>query len=122
MVDKIACEEMARSFNQQESIPVYNGFPDNPRLCKYYLDFTSHGTVLNILPKDDSLWVKVDFNEAGETMLLANEKPCCAANWFVRINVANIGKPYKLKSIGFTNPVHPIRKVLSSEEYCYPQK
>lgn len=99
-------------------IPVYEGFPNHPSYRDYHTNLTRYGKVTAILPGDESLWVQVDFNEAGEAFLEAATKPCCVANWACRFYEPKKFAPFRLISLGFTDkPVHPVREVLSGEYF-----
>lgn len=51
------------------AVPIFNGHPDSPQLAHQFADAEVKGTIADIAVRDDGIWIRPAFNEAGMALL-----------------------------------------------------
>lgn len=88
-------------------LPWYEGHPDHPdfRGKPGHTRATAVGRIKSLEAGDDGLYANVKFNEDGERLISNESYHGHSVNWFLTRdkNAANAFRPFRLKSVGFTN-------------------
>jgi len=100
-------------------LPWYIGHPDHPAFSDRYKDTRAYGRIKELEARDDGLWASVKFGNEGESLIADESFHGHSVNWFLREDPKQKGvwRPYKLKSVGFTNePNIPVPPLTSANE------
>lgn len=97
-------------------LPFYVGHPDHPAFANEHKDTKSYGWIMQLDARTEGLAFKVNWSEAGHTLLANAHYKFFSPNWQARIvgkeNGTPVAEPVWLKSVGFTNdpnwPVFPL--------------
>jgi hypothetical protein len=100
-------------------IPWFIGHPDHDEFRKDYPDKKAYGRIKSLEALDDGLYANVRFGSEGERLVADEAFSSHSVNWYVLPDkkVRNSFRPYKLKSVGFTNfPNIPVAGVTTANE------
>ena len=93
-------------------IPFYIGFPDHQELKSKYKDATAYGYVTTLSMRPDGLWGKVRWKPEGLEIVKSGKFKSHAVNWMVIKDIEGFWRPFRIKSIGFTDePNIPVIRI-----------
>lgn len=102
-------------------LPWYEGHPDHPdfRGKPGHVRATAVGRIKSLEAGNDGLYANVRFNDDGESLIRNESYHGHSVNWFLtRDNGGNGYRPFKLKSVGFTNePNIPVPAVTTANAW-----
>lgn len=94
-------------FRTERFLPVYHGHPDHPQFAANgHDDFTLRAKITDMEVRDDGLYIRPEFTDAGNALLTAGQKLWWSPRWLTEFAREDTGggkrywRPFKLISAG----------------------
>lgn len=114
-------------FRTNPNRPVYYGHPDHPSFAANgHDDFTLRAEITDMETREDGLYIKPVFTDAGNALLQSGEKLYWSPRWVSvlkgRKNGRSIWAPFKLLSAGLTPTPNILGSAANSQPESNPKK
>jgi len=97
--------------------PWYIGHPDYDPLKQRYKDTRAYGRIKELQVRDDGLYGRVKFSDAGKKLIQDEAFHGHSIMWAMRKGPDNKWHPFRLKSVGWTNePQIPVAPITAANE------
>lgn len=98
-------------------LPWYIGHPDHEPMKQRYKDTKAYGRIKELSVRDDGLYGRVKFSEAGKKLIEDEAFHGHSVNWAMRKGPSGKWHPFRLKSVGWTNePQIPVAPITAANE------